>query len=211
VCQRGTKNDQDQRKSNVEVVMFAFISLVHIPNLLIRQTIIALTSHARGLCRTFSASCHEIACPCAEHSPPPLPSSLLIQPEVFGRWDNAERVGVAHSSSPALDTDHRVALVKDTKLNGIHDSPLQTAVNIFLPWGGVEVRLLLGEIERIYATIQMGILPELAKISFMGILKLTRAAMALRVTMMIGQTGRYLETRRAVVPLIYVSNIDMIQ
>lgn len=143
--------------------MFAFISLVHIPNLLIRQTIIALTSHTRGLCRTFSASCHEIASPCAEHSPPPLPSSVLIQPEVFGRWDNAERVGVAHSSSPALDTDHRVALVKDTKLDGIHDSPLQTAVDIFLPWGGVEVRLLLGEIEWIYATIQMGVLPELAK------------------------------------------------
>jgi hypothetical protein len=32
-------------------------------------------------------------------------------------------------------------------------------------------------------------------------IELTRAAMGLRVTMMIGQTGRYLERRRAVLPL----------
>lgn len=34
---------------------------------------------------------------------------------------------------------------------------------------------------------------------------LTLDAVALRVTMMIGQTGRYLETSRAVVPLRHVS------
>jgi hypothetical protein len=34
--------------------------------------------------------------------------------------------------------------------------------------------------------------------------KLTLAAISLRVTMMMGQTGRYLETRRAVVPLMLV-------
>src|SRR5690242_10467602 len=33
----------------------------------------------------------------------------------------------------------------------------------------------------------------------------TRDAIALRVTIIMGQTGRYLETRRAVVPLMHVS------
>lgn len=111
---------------------------------------------------------------------------------------------MAHSSSPALDTDHRVALVKDTKLDGIHDSPLQTAVNVFLPWSGVEVWLLFGEIEGVYAAIQVRVLPELVQPFTHGFRELTRAAMALRVTMMMGQTGRYLETRRAVVPLICI-------
>ena len=113
---------------------------------------------------------------------------------------------MAHSSSPALDTDHRIALVKDTELDGVHDTPLQTTVNVFLPWSGVEVRLLLGEIEWVYATIQVRILPELVECIYREFLILTREAMALRVTMMMGQTGRYLETRRAVVPLTCVRN-----
>jgi hypothetical protein len=38
----------------------------------------------------------------------------------------------------------------------------------------------------------------------------TREAIALRLTMMIGHTGRYLETRRAVVPLRIVSDCQIV-
>jgi hypothetical protein len=39
------------------------------------------------------------------------------------------------------------------------------------------------------------------------VMKLTLQAVALRETMMMGQTGRYLETRRAVVPLVVRTRI----
>ena len=69
---------------------------------------------------------------------------------------------MTHSSSPALHTDHGIALVENTELDGVHDAPLQTTVNVLLPWLGVEVWLLLGEIEGVYAAIQMGVLRLLA-------------------------------------------------
>ncbi len=68
---------------------------------------------------------------------------------------------MSHSASPSLDTDDGVALVEDTELDRIHDAPLQTAVDIFLPRGAVEIRLGFGEVERIDTAVQVGVLSAL--------------------------------------------------
>jgi hypothetical protein len=114
---------------------------------------------------------------------------------------------MAHSSSPALHANDWITLAENTELDCVHDSPLQTAVNILLPWLCLEVGLRLGEVEWVNAAVQVRVLLKLVK----GVpvhpkkeRKHTLAAMSLRVTMMMGQTGRYLETRRAVVPLMHV-------
>ena len=73
---------------------------------------------------------------------------------------------MSHASPPALHTDDRVALAEHTELDGVHDTPLQTAVNVLLPWLRLEVGLLFGEIERVYAAVQVRVLLKLA----MGIL-----------------------------------------
>jgi hypothetical protein len=91
-----------------------------------------------------------------------LSSCVLVEAKVLLSGDNAERVGVAHSSSPALHTDDGVTLAKNTELDGVHDTPLQTAVNILLPWFGLEVWLLFGEVEWVNAAVQVGVLLELA-------------------------------------------------
>lgn len=89
---------------------------------------------------------------------PNLPSCLRIQTEILLRRDDAEGVGVAHSSPPALYTDDGISLVEHTELDGIHNAPLQATVNILLPWLSVKVWLLLGEIERVNAAVQVGVL-----------------------------------------------------
>ena len=112
---------------------------------------------------------------------------------------------MAHSAAPALDADNVVALVDDAQLEAVGDTPLEATVDILLPDLDVEVGLLLGESEGPDATVQVGILMfcqfELEFHQNQG-QKLTREALGLRVTMRIGQTGRYLERRRAVLPLI---------
>jgi hypothetical protein len=65
---------------------------------------------------------------------------------------------VAHSSPPALYTDNGVTLAQNTELDSVHDAPLQAAVDILLPWAGLEVGLLLGEVEGVYTTVQVGVL-----------------------------------------------------
>lgn len=82
-------------------------------------------------------------------------SSLLVEAEVLLSRHNAQSVGVTHSSSPALHTDDWGALLKHTKLDGIHDTPGQTTVNVLLPWCGVKVGLLLREVEWIDAAVQV--------------------------------------------------------
>jgi hypothetical protein len=57
--------------------------------------------------------------------------------------------------TPALDTDDGVALVEHTELDGIHNTPLETAVNILLPWLLLEIGLLLGEVEGVYTAVQV--------------------------------------------------------
>ncbi len=70
---------------------------------------------------------------------------------------------MAHSSSPSLNTDHRIALAEDTELDRIHDTPFQTTVNVLLPWLRIEVWLLFWEVEWINTTVEMRVLHLLAK------------------------------------------------
>ena len=87
-----------------------------------------------------------------------LPSCLQVQAKILLRRHNAERVGVAHSASPALHADDGIALAENTELDCVHDAPLETAVDILLPWGLLEIGLLLGEEEGVDATVQVGVL-----------------------------------------------------
>ena len=65
---------------------------------------------------------------------------------------------MAHSSAPTLNADNRVTRSDDLELEAMFDTPLETLVDILLPDVDVEVGLLLGEEERIHATIEVGIL-----------------------------------------------------
>jgi len=57
-----------------------------------------------------------------------------------------------------LHANNWVTLVQDTELDSILDTPLQTAVNILLPWDLLEVGLGFGEIEGVDTTVKVGIL-----------------------------------------------------
>lgn len=86
-------------------------------------------------------------------------SSLFVrQAKVFFSWHHTNGISVALAATPALNTDDVIALADDTKLDTVRDGPLETPVNILLPALEVEVGLLLGEQERPYAAVQMGIL-----------------------------------------------------
>lgn len=85
-------------------------------------------------------------------------SSLFVrQAKVFFSWHHTNGISVALAATPALNTDDVIALADDTKLDTVRDGPLETPVNILLPALEVEVGLLLGEQERPYAAVQMGI------------------------------------------------------
>ena len=92
------------------------------------------------------------------HKAGTLHLSLLVEAQVLGSGNNAEGVGVTHTTSPALNADNSLAFAENAKLDCVHDAPLETAVNILLPRGRLEVRLLLGEVEGVHATVQVGIL-----------------------------------------------------
>lgn len=107
------------------------------------------------------------------------------------------------ATAPALNADDVIAPAQDAEFNGFADPPLEAAIDILLPIILAEVGLLLWEDEGIDTTIQMGILASMlvspAYMPRFG--KLTREAVGLRVTMMIGHMGRYFEIRRAEEPL----------
>ena len=108
---------------------------------------------------------------------------------------------MAHPTTPALNTNHLIAFAQDLQLDGLLDTPLETVVNILLPILFIEVWLPLWEKERIDATVEVGVLQSQYELIGIVLDLLTLEARALRVTMMIGQTGRYLEIRRADLPL----------
>lgn len=96
-----------------------------------------------------------------------LPPGLLLQPSgnlclgvkakvVLGRHD-AEGVGVTHTTSPSLHADDGVTLGQDAELDGIANTPLETLVDILLPWGGPEVGLLLVVVEWPHTTVKVGV------------------------------------------------------
>jgi len=65
---------------------------------------------------------------------------------------------MAHSTPPALNADHRIALTQDTEFDGVHDTPLQAAVNIFLPGLCAEVWLLFREDKGVNASVKVCVL-----------------------------------------------------
>jgi hypothetical protein len=65
---------------------------------------------------------------------------------------------MSHTASPALHADDCVTTSKDAKLDGVHDAPCETLVDIFLPRSLIEVGFLLIEEEGVYATVKMGVL-----------------------------------------------------
>ena len=131
---------------------------------------------------------------------------LRGQAKVLLSRDHTNSVGVAHTATPSLNTDDRVALVDDAELETVVDTPLEAAVDVLLPDLDVEVGLALGEVERPDTTVKVRVLSMSVVSCGLSELRrttaLTREAVALRVTMMMGQTGRYLDRRRAVLPLV---------
>lgn len=71
--------------------------------------------------------------------------------------DNTQGVGVAHAALPALDDNHCVVVGEDVELQRLGDTPLDTSIDILLPVNLGEVGLVLGEVEGIYATVQVSV------------------------------------------------------
>jgi len=67
---------------------------------------------------------------------------------------------VAHATPPALHTDDCLVLREDTKLDRVLDTPLETTVDILLPWNVLEVGLVFGEVEGVDTTVQVRILEQ---------------------------------------------------
>lgn len=88
--------------------------------------------------------------------------STLFKSKILRRRHDTESVGVAHATPPALHANDSIALAKYTKLDSVHDTPLQTAVDILLPWRVIEVRLGLGEVEGVDTAVQVRVLYPLA-------------------------------------------------
>ena len=121
----------------------------------------------------------------------------LKQTQVFRSRYHTDRVGVALPTAPALHTNHQIILLQNAKIDGILDAPLEAAINILLPVCFIEVGLLLRVEEGVDTSVKVGILDIVsAPISSHQVL-LTLEAVGLRVTIMMGQTGRYFETIRA--------------
>jgi hypothetical protein len=82
---------------------------------------------------------------------------MSSETQVLLSRDNANGVRVAHATTPSLNTDHTVAFVEDTQLDGLTNTPLQALVDIFLPVRATEIRLWLREVEGIDTTVQMSV------------------------------------------------------
>lgn len=63
-------------------------------------------------------------------------------------------------STPALDADNWIAVVKDAELDGIHNSPLETEIYVLLPWDLIKVWFILRIDEWIDTAVQMRILDD---------------------------------------------------
>ena len=82
------------------------------------------------------------------------PSTFAEAQILLGR-DDTDSIGVSLSSTPALYADNHVSFTEDTQTNGLLDTPLEAAVDIFLPICFLEIWLVAGELERVYAAVQM--------------------------------------------------------
>ena len=59
------------------------------------------------------------------------------------------------SSTPALHADNHVSFTEDTQINGLLNTPLEPAIDVFLPIRFLEIGLVTGEYEGVYAAVQM--------------------------------------------------------
>ena len=65
---------------------------------------------------------------------------------------------MAPATSPPLHTYHGIASVEQPQFHSIHNAPLETRINILLPWYAFEVlRLRHGIKEGIHAAIEMAV------------------------------------------------------
>lgn len=65
---------------------------------------------------------------------------------------------MAHATAPALDADDGVVVLQHLKAYGLLDAPLEPVVDVLLPVDLCEIGLVLGEVERIHAAVEMRIL-----------------------------------------------------
>lgn len=71
--------------------------------------------------------------------------------------NNTQSVCVTHTTLPALDNDNGITNGQGLELQSLHDSPLDTLVDILLPVDLLEIGLGLREQEGVHTTIQMGV------------------------------------------------------
>ena len=65
---------------------------------------------------------------------------------------------MSHATAPTLHTDYSIPMIEDAELDGVHDTPLESVINILLPWHFIEIWLLFREDEGVDATIQVRVL-----------------------------------------------------
>lgn len=65
---------------------------------------------------------------------------------------------MTHPTSPSLNADDGVALADDFELESVAETPLESAVDVFLPDLDVEVGFLLREVEGVDAAVEVGVL-----------------------------------------------------
>ena len=92
-----------------------------------------------------------------------LPTSALFvlrsrKPQVGLRRYNTNSIRMAHSATPALNTDYRVTGRNDLELECFFDTPFQPAIDVLLPDLHIEVGLLFGEVKRVDAAVEVRIL-----------------------------------------------------
>ena len=69
--------------------------------------------------------------------------STVEESKILPSWNHANSVCVTLASTPSLNADDQVIFTKYPKIDGIMDTPLKSAINIFLPVSFAEVRLFL--------------------------------------------------------------------
>ena len=110
---------------------------------------------------------------------------------------------MTHSTSPPLNAHHRISLGQDAKLDALLNPPAQTSIHILLPIGSVKVWFLFGKEEWVNTTVEVRVLCLGVNYLFKDSWRiLTREAVGFRVTMRMGQIGRYFDIKRAELPLL---------
>lgn len=81
--------------------------------------------------------------------------SVLVKSQVVLRRHHTNGVGVAHTSTPSLNTNDALALLEHSQADCVPDTPLEAVVDVLLPWSCLEVGLLLVVVEGVYAAVQV--------------------------------------------------------